>query len=129
MTIVREAVRAAWVALAGCTLGAALRVWYPIHKAALVAAGGDDERLTDWSTAQARAMGGFVLVAALNLLAGVVAYLTPPRPDARWPPKERVDWVPIALPAIFILSAVVKLSIVTTIWRAYQRVTRSRSGA
>jgi hypothetical protein len=122
----REVVRVGWCGLALTTLVAALRVWWPIHCAAVRARRGSDVRLADWSTAQASALLGFVAVAFLNLTAGVVSWSVPVRPDAHWPPKERVDWVPVLLPLIFVASAVVKLLIVLVVWRSYQRVTFDR---
>jgi len=125
----REAVRVVWCALAAGTLAAAAAVWWPVNRAAATARRGSDVRLADWSTAQANALLGFVVVAGLNLVAGAVSWSVPVRPDAHWPPKDRVDWVPIALPFLFIASAVVKLLIVLVVWRSYQRVVADRGTA
>jgi hypothetical protein len=121
--VIALALRLVWCGLAGATLVVAVRVWWPIHVAARVAAGGDDERLRVWSASLARALAGLVVVAACNLAAGLYSAALPVRPDARERGRRTlVDWAPVVVPVLFIVSAATKLAIVLGVWRAYRRV-------
>ncbi len=116
------ALRVLWCAIAGTTLAVALRVWWPIQCAAWIAARSEDERVRIWSDGIARALGGMVVVAACNLLAGLYSVALPTRPDADEPPRSMVDWAPVVIPLLFIASAIVKLLIVLGVWRSYRAV-------
>lgn len=113
-----------WCVVALGTLVSALRVWWPIHKAARAARHDADQRLAVWSAANARVMGGLALVAMCNLAAGLLAASVGPRSNATWPPAGREDYVAILIPLLFVFSGVVKLVVTAGVWSAYARVTR-----
>lgn len=122
-------VKVIWCLMAALTLVECIRVWLPMRYAARVSVRRtSDPILRAWLWVPVRVAGGLAAVAALNLAAGLVVLSTPLRPEVwlglgGWP-----AWASVAVPTLFIASALVKLYVASNLHKGYRRVVSVRMG-
>lgn len=116
-------VKLGWCIMALITLIECVRVWRPLYKVSVIAqAESHDVALLTWLRVPVRVASGLAMIAALNLTAGLISLSLAPPTVVAADFSSWDDLLPLAVPLTFIISAVVKMWIASTLRTSYKRV-------